>query len=49
MCEKANQKVSALARISKLTLINWEIEKIFYEWTINLLPFGMDVFFKGML
>ena len=51
ICNKANQKLSALARVSKLTtptqrekLINF-----FCQCTVYLLPFDIDVFFKGML
>ena len=51
MCEKANQKPGALARISKLTTSSSEekINQFLYQCTICLLSFHMDVFFEGML
>ena len=51
ICEKANQKPSALARISKLRTPTQREKnnKFFYQRTIYLLSFDMDVFFKGML
>ena len=51
ICEKTNQKLSALAKISKLAAPSHrkKINKFFYQCKINLLFFHMDVFFKGML
>ena len=51
ICEKANQKLSVLVGISKLTAPTQrkKLMKFFYQCTIYLLSFDMDVFFKGML
>ena len=50
ICVKANQKLSALSRISELTTSTQEkINKFFYQFTIYLLSLDMDVFFKRML
>ena len=50
ICEKVSQKLSALERISKLTITTFgKINKFFYQCTIYLSSFDMDVFFKGML
>ena len=51
ICEKANQKLSALSRISKINN-SYSEEKInifFYQFRISLLSLRMDVFFKEML
>ena len=48
--EKANQKLSALARISKLTTpTQRKKNKFVYQFTSYLLSFDMDVFLKGRL
>ena len=51
ICEKVNQKLSALARISKLTTPTQrkKINKFFYQFTVFLLSFDIDVYFKEML
>ena len=50
ICEKANQKLSALANFKvNNSYSEKKINKFFYQFTIYLLSFDMDVFFKGML
>ena len=50
ICEKANQKLSALARIwNWQTYSEEKINEFFYQFTVGLMSLDMDVFFKGML
>ena len=48
ICEKVNQKLSAFARISKLTTPT-QRKKLMnsYQCTVYLLSFDIDAFFKG--